>query len=231
MMRFLREPKTVNSLVVDQQQQEQQSHWTLREVLRHRNIWLGAIIGCFSCTWYLLTVTFAPTYMVNTLHLPPATMSYVMSGLGVAGVVWGFGVNAISDRIGRKPALVLFAFISTLSPLTVLFFHPSVVLFAVVLAVVHCGVGITPLYMAVIPSESVPTRYLPACMGLLTGVPEFFGGVLMSNAAGRAADLINPGAPFAIAAVAAFLSGLLSLFVVETAPARAKQKIPVATAT
>jgi len=230
MMRFLREPKTVNSLVVDQQKQEQQSHWTLREVLRHRNIWLGAIVGCCSCTWYLLTVTFAPTYMVNTLHLAPVTMSYVMSGLGVAGVVWGFGVNAISDRIGRKPALVLFAFISTLSPLTVLFFHPSVVLFAVALAVVHCGVGITPLYMAVIPSESVPTRYLPACMGLLTGVPELFGGVLMSNVAGRAADLINPGAPFAIAAVAAFLSGLLSLFIVETAPVRVKLKISVATA-
>ncbi len=230
MMRFLKEPRTVHSLVVDPQQQDQQSTWTLRQVLGHRNIWLGAIIGCCSCTWYLLTVTFAPTYMVRTLHLPPVTMSYVMSGLGIAGVIWGFGVNAISDRIGRKPALVLFAFISTLSPLTVLFFHPSVILFAVVLAVVHCGVGITPLYMAVIPSESVPTKYLPACMGLLTGVPEFFGGVLMSNVAGRAADLINPGAPFAIATVAAFLSGLLSLFVIETAPARVKSRTAVVTA-
>jgi predicted MFS family arabinose efflux permease len=229
MMRFLREPRTVGSLVADARQQQKQSNWTVREVLRHRNIWLGALIGCCSCTWYLLTVTFAPTYMVETLHLQPSTMSYVMSGLGIAGIVWGFGVNAISDRIGRKPALVIFAFISTFSPLTILFFHQSVVLFAVVLAIVHCGVGITPLYMAVIPAESVPTKYLPACMGLLTGVPELFGGVLMSNVAGRAADLVNPGAPFAIAAVAAFLSGLLSLFVIETAPARIRGKAPVVT--
>ena len=53
---------------------------------------------------------------------------------------------------------------------------------------------------------------------------EIIGGVIGPTAAGRAADIMGPGAPFWICAACAGLCGLLALLLKETAPAALRRR-------
>lgn len=219
---FLDEPKQVNiSAFVKQEDQEK---ITFMDCLKFRNIWLCILLAICLLSWYLLMVTFAPTYLMNAVKMAPEHMSIAMAGLGLGGVIWGFGVPTISDRLGRKTSTIIAAFVCMFSPLALIFLHFNYILLAVVLVFVHCAQGAHVLILSVIPSETVPQKYIPASVGLIMGIGEVVGGVIMPVVAGRAADAINPAAPFVIAAVCALVAGFLAFGLQETAPLKLKRK-------
>jgi len=223
--KYLREPQKKERISPElSSDTEDTSKMTFFDVVKHRNIWLATLIACSNLTWYILMVTFTPNYLVTIREMSPSLMSLVITGLGIGGAIWGFGAPAISDRIGRKPALIIFAIISTLSPFAILYFNGSAILFTLVLIIVHCGQGCTPIFMSTIVAESIPVKFIAASVGLIMGVGEVVGGVIAPVIAGRAADIINPASPFFIAAGGAIITAILSMFVIETAPVRLKTK-------
>ena len=90
-------------------------------LLKSRNILLCTLISCVFVTWFIVLISFTPTFLVNARGFSPATMGRLMSCLGVAWVVWGFAVPAISDRIGRRPTLVAFSLLAACCPLALLY--------------------------------------------------------------------------------------------------------------
>ena len=126
-------------------------------------------------------VTFAPTYLMNTVKMDPGHMSIAMAGLGLGGVIWGFGVPTISDRLGRKTCVIIASFVCMFSPLALIFLHFNYMLLAVVLVIVHCAQGAHVLILSVIPSETVPQKYIPAAVGLIMGIGEVVGGVIHAD--------------------------------------------------
>ena len=64
--------------------------------------------------------------------------------------------------------------------------------------------GTIPLVAAVIPSEAVPNHLKAKAIGLITGVAEIIGGVIVPGIAGLLSDTIDPSAFL-------WLSGLLAL--------------------
>jgi len=220
--KWMREPKEkVLTTIADAKDEEKVR---IGDVLKNRNIVFGLIIACANITWYIMIVTFTPTYLMDGRGMTAAGMSLAVVGLGIGGAIWGFGTPALSDRIGRKPATIIFSFISILSPLAIVYLPASVALIFIALIIVHVGQGIIPIYMSIIPAESVPIKYVAAAVGLLMGVGEVFGGVIMPIVAGRLADTWTPAAPFYIAAVGAAIAGLLAFGLVETAPAVVKKR-------
>ncbi|OXH92074.1 MFS transporter [Burkholderia multivorans] len=81
------------------------SRWAL---LKARNVLLCVLISCFFLTWFVVVISFAPTFLVSSRHFSASDMGVVMTCLGAAWVFWGFAVPAISDRIGRKPTFVIY---------------------------------------------------------------------------------------------------------------------------
>jgi hypothetical protein len=65
-------------------------------------------------------------------------------------------------------------------------------------------------------------------MGLVVGVGELLGGTLAPSLAGALADQTSLAAPVVIIGVCAFMGGVLSFFLVETAPSKLKHSIPPA---
>ena len=90
-------------------------------LLKSRNIVLCTLISCVFLTWFVILISFTPTFLVKVRDYSPASMGTVMSCLGGAWVLWGFGVPAISDRIGRRPTLVLFSLIAACCPMALLY--------------------------------------------------------------------------------------------------------------
>lgn len=193
------------------------------EPLKFKNVWLGVAISCFFVSWFIVFITFVPTYLVQGKGFRPEQMAMVLTVIGAAQVVWGFVVPALSDRIGRKPAMVIFCLLSLGTPLSVILLDDPISLAAGV-ALTFAGPGCFTLFMATIPAETVPARYLATSMGLVMGIGELAGGVLAPTLAGVAADAYGPASPFWICTVGAAVASALSLFLDETAPAALRRR-------
>ncbi|SDH60666.1 Sugar phosphate permease [Alteribacillus persepolensis] len=191
----------------------------LKEVLKHRNIWLSVII--FSCFMvYLMAFQiFAPVFLVNVKSFSSSSMSIIMAAFGAGFAIFGMLIPAISDHFGRKPIMIIFGFVAAFVPLTII--HADSVVWAVILVFLFSSsMGIGSIVMSVIPTESVPVKYAGVAVGLTIGIGEFFGGFLNPMLSGIAGDVLGPQAPLWISASGAFLVFLLSFFLTETGPAK-----------
>ncbi|MDH6546141.1 MFS transporter [Streptomyces sp. SAI-041] len=190
---------------------------SVREVLGHRNIVLCMAIACCYLTWFIVIVTFTPTYLLTVKGFSPSTMSGVMTCLGVGWVLWGFLTPAISDRIGRKPTMIAFSVTAALCPLAIVYVSDPVAL-GLVVVLTYTGLGCFTLFMATIPAETVPRGALATALGLVMGVGELAGGFLAPVIAGRASDVWGLQTAMFISTGGAVAVVLLSFGLRETAP-------------
>ncbi len=141
-----------------------------------------------------------------------------MTVVGFCPAVGAIVVALLSDRIGRKPPLVAFAFLMALAPAALLWFHGPVVLLAALMFVSWMGLGTFPLFMGVIPTETVGRAQAATAMGLVVMIGELTGGVFGPPIAGRLADTHGLEVALYIQGALAIGAGLAALFVAETNP-------------
>lgn len=189
-----------------------------RDVLRLRNVVICMLIACCYLTWFVTLITFTPKYLTDEKGWSSGTMSAVMTCLGVAWVLWGFATPAISDRVGRKPALIGFTALAVCCPVAVVYVGSPVLLGALMI-LTYTGLGCFTLIMATIPAETVPRGALATALGVIMGVGELAGGFLGPLVAGWASDAWGLQAAMFIAAGGAAIVVALSFALRETAPA------------
>jgi len=199
----------------------------LLAVIKERNMWLCILISIFMVPWMILAWVFLPLFYVNIRHIALADMSLLMSVLGVSAALFGFIVPGISDKIGRKPVMIVFSLIGVLTPLAVLYYNGPLTVLAALIFVGWSASGVFPLFMGTIPSETIPARYIATSLGLVMGLGELIGGVLTPVGAGWAADHYGLQAPVFIEAACALIATVLALFLQETAPAKLKRLAPL----
>ena len=197
-------------------------HMGLLDMLKVRNIFLCSAISVFMVAWMILGWTFLPKFFTEFRGLPGQTMSYLMTGLGLASAVSGFGAPALSDRIGRKPIMITFCLAGVLTPLAVLYFQGPHVVLGVLMFLGWMATGAFPLFMGVIPGETIPRRYAATAMGLVVCVGEVLGGFGLTSLGGAIADATDLTAPILMQVGCALCGGVLCFFLVETAPVKVK---------
>ena len=189
-------------------------------VFRNRNVWFCVLISAFFMTWLFAFTSFAPTFLTEGAHYSPTDMGLIMGAVGFGTFIWGFVGPAISDRVGRKPTLIAFAFITTLSPICLALIHAPVQEMMVIGFLTALGQGAFPIFMAIIPGESLPAAYVATAVGLTQLIGELVGGTVAPTLAGVAADHFGIAAPLWIAAGGSFVCALLAFGIKETAPVR-----------
>lgn len=194
----------------------------LMDMLRVRNIALCCAISVFLVAWMILGWTFLPKFFTEYRSLSPQTMSYLMTTLGLASAVSGFGAPFISDRIGRKPVMIVFCLAGIITPLAALYFQGSMVALAALMFVGWTATGAFPLFMGVIPGETISRKYAATAMGLVVCVGEVLGGFGITSLAGKLADLSSLTTPVLLMVVCAAIGGALCFFLVETAPVKVR---------
>ncbi|MDH4567114.1 MFS transporter [Pseudomonas sp. BN414] len=187
-------------------------------LLKSRNIVLCTLISCVFLTWFIVLISFTPTFLVTQRGYSPASMGGIMSCLGVAWVFWGFAVAAISDRIGRRPTLVLFSLVAACCPLALLY-APTPTSLGALMLLTYTGLGCFTLFMATIPAETVSRSVIATALGMIMGIGELIGGFVSPTIAGFAADRYGLSIVMWMSCGGAVLAAFLSLFLKETAPA------------
>jgi predicted MFS family arabinose efflux permease len=197
-------------------------------MLRHSNILICAIISCLAVGSIVLGSIFLPLFLTQVRGYSPTTMSTIMAILGICPVVGGVLVTWISDRIGRRTPMIVFGLLMTLCPLAALLVKDSVVLMTSLMFIGWIGIGIFPLFMGVIPAETLSFRNTAAAMGIVVAIGEIFGGVAAPVMAGWIADQSSLFLPLAIQAGMSFAGGLAAFLLRETNPAVLAQREAVA---
>jgi MFS family permease len=135
--------------------------------------------------------------------------------------VFAFIVPGLSDKLGRKPVMIVFTFIGIFYPLAALYYQGSSWMLALLVFLGWSASGTFPLFMATVPSETIPSRYVATTLGLVMGLGELIGGGLVPWLSGRVADYYNNLAvTMWIASGLAVIATVLTLFLVETAPVK-----------
>jgi MFS family permease len=192
------------------------------DMLKQRNILVCSGISVFMISWYLVGIIFLPVFFTVVKGMAPDVAGQVVAPMGIATMICGFIVPAISDRIGRKPAMIIFTFIGLVTPLAALYFSGPQWVLSVLLLIGWTASGSFAVFMGVVPSETVPKALAASSMGLVVGAGEIVGGVLSPTISGWIADQTSLAAHMVVMIVCALCGGVLSLFLRETAPARAK---------
>ena len=198
---------------------------TLKEMLAmltRRNILVCCGISVFMVSWYLVGIIFLPLFFTVIRGMPPEVAGQVVAPMGLATMICGFIVPFISDRIGRKPAMIIFTFIGLVTPIAALHFSGAQWMLSVLLLIGWSASGSFAVFMGVIPSETVPRTLAASSMGLVVGAGEIVGGVLSPTISGWIADRTSLVAHMEVMMVCAVCGGLLSLFLRETAPGKVK---------
>jgi predicted MFS family arabinose efflux permease len=218
-MFLIREPKVVAVSMT-----RERGSWL--ELLRYRNIWVCIAVSIVMVAWMVLGWVFLPFAYPALRGLDDSVTSYLMSLLGISAVVFAFIVPGLSDRIGRRPVVIAFNAIGIIVPLAALYFGGSPWLLGALVFVGWAASGAFPIFMATIPSETIPSHLLATAIGAVIGVGEILGGVSAPTLAGRAADLHGMQWPMYIMAGCAAAGAFFALFLRETAPAKKSASEP-----
>ena len=191
---------------------------SVMEAFAERNVLVCVILGVLLVSYLVVCWAFMPLYLINVRHFDPDTEKWLMGALGISATIGAFAVSGLSDRIGRRPLMILLPFVGVILPLGAMWFDGSVWVLAAIFFFGWALNGIFPLFMATVPSESVSREHIAVVLGLCMGIPEVLGGVFAPWLAGRIADRVGADAPLWIMFWLAIAAGLVAFGLRETAP-------------
>lgn len=221
--KYMREPRKLTEEGTSAKANAPKAHTKISkqdflQVYKNRNVLLCTLISCFFMTWLFVFTTFAPIYLTTVAKYSTQDMGLIMAAIGFGSFIWGFVAPAISDKLGRKPTLIIFCIISCLSPLMLAIVHGGLPVMMLLGFLTAVGQGCFPLFMAIIPGESLPIHLVASAISVTQFAGEIFGGAIMPSLAGFAADAWGLEAPLWIAFGGALVSGVTALALKETAP-------------
>ncbi len=187
----------------------------IAELLQYNNIRWGIPVACCIMGWWFATLPFISNYFVKYQGMTNDEMGKTMGLLGVSGLLSSIIVTALSDKFGRKKVLLIFSIVGIFYPFAVNFLAGSGLQLPVMFFT-YFTMGLIPLVAAVVPSESVPVHLKAKAIGLITGIGEIVGGVLIPIIAGGLSDSINPSAFLWVASVMAILAFVFILKLKDT---------------
>ena len=217
--RVLRDPTAAAAAAHTATHDASAHRWT--DVFGYRNVRLNMVGQLCWLTCLIVTSALLPSYLTDDLHLDFASMGYVLSGIGFGASLGTVVMPWVSDRIGRKPVML----VSTAAGFASLLAFASLgadpkLLFVTLFAAHFFNFACLTLTVGPLSAESVPAKLMATATGVAIAVGELFGGGVAPVIAGYVAEHfgIHHILDLAIAAMAAGFVN--SLFLVETAPRR-----------
>jgi len=186
--------------------------------LKVRNVRICVIMGIALVAYLVICWAFMQLFLTKVRGYSQSEASWLMGTLGLSATVGSFAIAGLSDAIGRRPVMIATPLIAIILPLGAMYFHGSYAGMAAIFFVGWSLNGIFPLFMATVPSESVPPAMAATVFGLCMGSCEILGGAAGPALAGMAADTFGLAAPLWMMVGLALVGTIAALGLRETAP-------------
>lgn len=198
--------KSTAQSAVDKEKQK----LNVKELLKYHNIKWGLVVACCVLGWWFAVLPFITKYFTDVQGMSAPEMQKTMGLLGVSMLIFSMFFPGISDKIGRKNALLIGIGIGVLYPFAIYFLNGTAAHLPAML-LTYGMVGTIPLVAAVIPSEAVPNHLKGLAIGFITMVAEVVGGVIVPAISGVLSDVIDQSAFLWVAAVLASIAFLATM--------------------
>jgi len=187
-------------------------------MLANRNIAVCSLISCLMVGSLVIGSIFLPLFFTGPRGWEPKTMGWVMAVLGLTPGLGGVLVSWISDKIGRRPPMIAGCFLAAICPFAALWFGGSIPALAAIMFASWLGIGVFPLFMGLVPGETLGHAKAATAMGLVVAVGELSGGFLGPLVGGALADRFSLEAPLLMQGAFALLAGVVAFALAETNP-------------
>jgi MFS family permease len=191
----------------------------IREVLRYRNVWLCVVAASLFTAFVLIGRGYLPLVYVQLRHMSPQRMGVLLTVLSISGLALGVIFPALADRIGRKPAAAVSSLLGAVFPLACLYYAGPDPVLGLLMFIGWAPAGASILFLATIPSESVPVHSISTAIGLTFAIGTLVGGFLGPALAGWSADHWGLQSSLLLEAGCAIAMAAVSLGLRETRPA------------
>jgi predicted MFS family arabinose efflux permease len=188
------------------------------QMLANRNIAVCSLLSCLMVGSLVIGSIFLPLFFTGPRGWEPRTMSFVMAILGLTPGIGGVLVSWISDKVGRRPPMIAGCFLAAICPFAALWFGGSIPALAAIMFASWLGIGVFPLFMGLVPGETLGYAKAATAMGLVVAVGELSGGFVGPLAGGALADRFGLAAPLLIQGALALIAGVAAFALVETNP-------------
>jgi MFS family permease len=160
-----------------------------REVMALRTVIVNTAMMCCLLTSLIVLAAFMPNYLTDHRKLGLDVMSLVLAAMGAGGCVGMVLVPALSDRLGRKPAMTA----ALIAALVVLWLLPTpgvdpAVLAGLLFTAAFMTTGAVAINVGPLTHGAVPPAIVTTATGIVIGVGEIIGGALAPALAGALAQ-------------------------------------------
>ena len=215
--KFLKEPKpSMSPHVVPIKSKPTKADYI--RVFKTRNVWLSTIVGICNMIYILSLTAFLPTIYAEATNYGEAQIGMLLGLMGLMMFIGQFGGAAISDRIGRLPAIKVFSLLAIFLPISIALTYHNFGVLLISILVFSLGNGYQPLIMNIIPAESVSRAFSATSISFVILTSEIIGGSFGPTVSGILADRFGLMAPLWVTAAAAFVGFLFTFGISETAP-------------
>ena len=157
--------------------------------LKIRNV-VFATLGmfCFLSSLHTLSALM-PSYLRDHVGLSIDQMGFVLSGLGLGGVIGMIVIPAVSDLLGRKPVMAVCMAAAALALGAIIHLQVGAFGLAMLLLIDSAMIsGVVAINIGPLIHESVPPKIAATATGIVAGLGEICGGALAPALAGGIAD-------------------------------------------
>ncbi|OLS34854.1 MFS transporter [Bacillus sp. MRMR6] len=217
LMFYMKEP-ILKSASNSGEKQEKPTFSEYKSVFKTRNVWVSMLISVFYMMYLLVFTSFMPLFLSGVSGYSEAQYGIILGIFGLSMFFWQLVIPYLSDKVGRKAVITPVTFIAIFLPLAIAMFHTNFALLAGSIFLLAIGFGGQPLYLAIIPSESVPRMFAATSIAVIILTGEIIGGTLGPVVAGILADKYSLYTPLWLASGAAVVFFLLTFGIKETAP-------------
>ncbi|WP_028321600.1 MFS transporter [Desulfatiglans anilini] len=233
MSRFMREPPSVaeNIRVRKETGRKVLLHegreFHIWDVFRYRNVILMTVVAVFTMAYLWVLFTFVPSFFSKVHGFSPIQTGWIMAGGGFLTFILQLIAPSISDKVGRKPVLLVLFGLGTLGGILFAIAPQGTGAFSLAIYFTLFCIGLSsfPIYLVIIPTESVPFTIAATAVAVPQGLGEIIGATVFPVFGGRIADLYGLTATMWVVVVCSALAFILSLFAKETAPRRVAAKM------
>jgi len=202
------------------------------ELFAHRNVPLAMLTLMCAMTGIFVQAAMMPNYLQDYLKLSTADMGFVTSAIGFGGCIGQFGLPAISDIIGRKPATLLSFIVAAV--FLYLFSQTGAesltALFGLLFVAALFNFAALAILAGPVAAEAAPLGMVASVAGLVIGAGEIFGGGIAPAIAGRIAQATGIQNTLLFAIGGQLVGIVLSLLLKETAPRKVGDTLSAAAA-
>jgi MFS family permease len=181
-----------NDAAVSQRRDVQPVAEERASLLRYRGVIVNTAAMICYLTCLITLSAFMPNYLTDHLKLSFAQMGTVLAGQGLGSFIGMVIIPALSDRLGRKPVIVV-ALVLEIAALIML---PRAAaepyqLFALLFVITFMNAGVVAITVGPLTRSAVPISLVSSATGLVVGVGEIIGGAVAPAVAGALAQRVG----------------------------------------